>query len=143
MIGRQTMGYAEQLKTADEDKCGEVIIKGAQMLHAAIDLDRLVTRGRSHEEALTRMRLDIDEYWTACIDALATFKLTEGEADIRIVKAAELFSTMVVDQDVRARNGLLLLSKGQEVTPSVMGRLKAFALKIGITEPIRVLVPRV
>jgi len=143
MIERQTMGYAEQLKTADEDKCGEVIIKGAQMLHAAIDLDRLVTRGRSHEEALARMRLDIDEYWPACIDALATFKLTEGEADIRIVKAAELFSTMVVDQDVRARNGLLLLSKGQEVTPSVMGRLKAFALKIGITEPIRVLVPRV
>ena len=50
---------------------------------------------------------------------------------------------MVVDQDVRSKNGLLLLAKGQEVTPSVLGRLRAFASKTGIVEPIRVLVTRV
>jgi hypothetical protein len=49
---------------------------------------------------------------------------------------------MVVDQDVRSKNGLLLLAKGQEVTPSVLGRLRAFASKTGIIEPIRVLTPR-
>jgi hypothetical protein len=35
-----------------------------------------------------------------------------------------------------------LLAKGQEVTPSVLGRLKAFASKTGIVEPIRVLVTK-
>jgi len=47
---------------------------------------------------------------------------------------------MLVDQDVRSKMGLLLLAKGQEVTPSVLGRLRAFAAKVGIVEPVRVLV---
>jgi hypothetical protein len=33
-----------------------------------------------------------------------------------------------------------LLAKGQEVTLPVLGRLKSFAAKVGIAEPIRVLV---
>jgi hypothetical protein len=60
--------------------------------------------------------------------------------EVRVLKATELFPAMIVDQDVRAKNGLLLLARGQEVTLSVLGRLKSFAARIGIVEPIRVLV---
>jgi hypothetical protein len=63
--------------------------------------------------------------------------------ELRVLKSAELRTAMVVDQDVRSKIGLLLLAKGQEVTPSVLGRLKAFASKTGIVEPIRVLVTKV
>jgi hypothetical protein len=59
--------------------------------------------------------------------------------EVRILKSAELRARMVVDQDVRAKNGLLRLAKAQEVTPSVLVRLRAFATKVGIAEPIRVL----
>ena len=113
---------------------------GAGLLRAAIDYDRLITRNSSHPEALAKMRQRSQEYDPACLSALATFVPPEGGMELRVLKSAELRPRMVVDQDVRAKNGLLLLAKGQEVTPSVLGRLKAFAARTGIAEPIRVLV---
>ena len=113
---------------------------GACLLRAAIDYDRLITRNSSHPEALAKMRQRAQEYDPACLSALATFAPPEGGMELRVLKSAELRPCMVVDQDVRAKNGLLLLAKGQEVTPSVLGRLKAFAARTGIAEPIRVLV---
>ena len=113
---------------------------GARLLRAAIDFDRLITRNSSHPEALAKMRQRPQEYDPACLAALATFVPPEGAMELRILKSAELRARMVVDQDVRAKSGLLLLAKGQEVTPSVLGRLKAFGARTGIAEPIRVLV---
>jgi response regulator RpfG family c-di-GMP phosphodiesterase len=121
---------------------GSTASTGAQMLRAALDFDRLVTCGRSYEDAVASMRQRETEYNPACVEALATFARPQNRADVQIVKSADLAEAMVVDQDVRARTGLLLLARGQEVTPSVLGRLRAFARKAGIIEPIRVLVPK-
>lgn len=113
---------------------------GAQMLRAAVDFDRLVTCGRSYEDAVAHMRQREGEYNPACVEALATFARPEDATEVRIVKSDGLLETMIVDQDVRAKTGLLLLARGQEVTSSVLGRLRAFAGKAGIIEPIRVMV---
>lgn len=121
---------------------GSTAARGARMLKAALDFDRLVTCGRSYEEAVAQMRKRENEYDPACVAALATFARPEDTTDVLIVKTADLLETMVVDQDVRARSGLLLLARGQEVTSSVLGRLRAFARKAGVIEPIRVLVPK-
>jgi len=45
---------------------------------------------------------------------------------------------MIMHEDVRGRNGILLFAKGQEVTESAIARLKSFAQTIGIVEPLRV-----
>ena len=111
-------------------------------MRAAIDFDRLITRDRGPAEALATMGQRAHDYDPAYLKALATFVPPEVGMELRILKSAELRGAMVVDQDVRAKNGLLLLALGQEVTPSVLGRLKAFAAKIGIVEPIRVLVSK-
>jgi len=44
---------------------------------------------------------------------------------------------MVRDQDVRGKTGLRLLARSREVTPSVLGGLRAFAAKVSIAEPVR------
>ncbi|MBZ5592152.1 MAG: response regulator [Acidobacteriia bacterium] len=120
----------------------EVVSTGVHLLCAAIDFDRLITRDRSKEEALAHMRQREYDYDPACLRALATFVPHEAGMELRVLKSAELRRFMIVDQDVRSKNGLLLLAKGQEVTPSVLDRLKAFAAKVGIVEPIRVLVAK-
>jgi hypothetical protein len=112
-------------------------------MKAAIDFDRLITRDVSKEEALAQMRQREPDYDPVCLQALETFVPHEATMELRVLKSAELRTAMVVDQDVRSKNGLLLLAKGQEVTPSVLGRLKAFGSKTGIVEPIRVLVTKV
>ena len=120
----------------------EAVSTGVNLLRAAIDFDQLITRDCSKEEALADMRGRAHGYDPACLKALATFVPNEAGMELRVLKSAELRKAMVVDQDVHSKNGLLLLAKGQEVTPSVLGRLKAFASKVGIVEPIRVLVAK-
>jgi len=44
---------------------------------------------------------------------------------------------------VRSKNGMLLLSKGQEIADSTIARLKTIALTVGVVEPISVLMPHV
>ncbi len=113
---------------------------GAHLLRTALDFDRLITRNRSHEESTAQMRQRAQDYDPACLEALARYVAPEGGMAVRVLKSAELLPGMVVDQDVRSKSGLLLLAKGQEVTLSVLGRLRAFAAKVGIAEPVRVLV---
>jgi hypothetical protein len=137
MIAAQNLPSGRQPPVSMPRETAEV---GARLLRAAVDYDRLITRNSSHPEALAKMRQRPQEYDPACLAALATFVPPEGRMELRVLKSAELRPRMVVDQDVRAKNGLLLLAKGQEVTPSVLGRLKAFAARTGIAEPVRVLV---
>jgi CheY-like chemotaxis protein len=140
MIAGQNLEH-QQIITTPESQ--DAVSTGLYLLRAAIDFDRLITRDRSKEQALAQMRQRESDYDPACIRALATFVPHEATMELRVLKSAELRTAMVVDQDVRSKNGLLLLAKGQEVTPPVLGRLKAFASKTGIVEPIRVLVTRV
>ena len=137
MIGGQNL---EQPGPLPMPQAHEAVSTGVHLLRGAIDFDRLITRGRSTEEALAQMRRRAGDYDAKCLKALATFVPHEAGMELRVLKSAELRKSMIVDQDVRAKNGLLLLAKGQEVTPSVLGRLKAFASKVGLVEPIRVLV---
>ncbi len=118
----------------------ETVAVGAHLLRAALDFDRLITRNRSHEQAIIQMRVHEHHYDPACLNALAAYIAPERGMAVRVLKSAELLPGMVVDQDVRSKTGLLLLAKGQEVTLSVLGRLRAFAAKVGIAEPVRVLV---
>ncbi len=136
MIAGQNL---ERRQTITGPASQDGVSTGLHLLRAAIDFDRLITRDRSKEEALAQMRQRESNHDPECLKALATFVPHEATMELRVLKSAELRTAMVVDQDVRSKNGLLLLAKGQEVTPSVLGRLKAFASKTGIVEPIRVL----
>jgi hypothetical protein len=139
MIAGQNLAYQEQ-PAAPGHQPHLAVAAGTELLRAAIDYDQSITRGHSHEETLAHMRRHAERYAPACLEAMAAFEAPEGGMEVRVLKATELFPAMIVDQDVRAKNGLLLLARGQEVTLSVLGRLKSFAARIGIAEPIRVLV---
>jgi hypothetical protein len=60
----------------------------------------------------------------------------------RIVSLADLDTSMVANDDIRARNGLLLLAKGEQVSYPVLERLRSFAGEMGVVEPIQVLLPQ-
>jgi hypothetical protein len=58
---------------AEEAPALAVEALGAQLMRAALDFDRLITRNRSHEETITQMRLHAHEYDPACLEALAAY----------------------------------------------------------------------
>ena len=65
--------------------------------------------------------------------ALAQHRLGVAERD--------LASGMVIDEDARTVDGLLLVARGQEATQAVIERVRNYARQVGIVEPFRVLVP--
>ena len=59
-----------------------------------------------------------------------------------MVAVRDLSCAMVINCEVYSKNGLLLLSKGQEVTDSVIARMLSFANSVGVVQPFSVVIPQ-
>lgn len=136
MVGRQHEA-CDGPGESDEDE----IRLGARILRAVIDLDHLRMAGRTHTQAMDEMRARAD-YNGHVLEALAQFNPDRIGKEVRHMRVKELAPGMIVDQDVQARNGLLLLARGQIVTESVIARLESFVMTQGVPEPLRVLATR-
>jgi hypothetical protein len=79
------------------------------------------------------------------LDLIATLQAAEVPdfgTQARLVGMHELRCGMVINGEVRAKNGLLLFAKGQEVTEALIERLKNFAMSSGVVQPFSVIVPK-
>lgn len=141
MVERQQKPFGDTTSPADPQH-KDVIALGAQMLKVAIDFDQVVAHGVSHKVALAEMRTQRQTYNSILLSALDNFEVGKVEMEAKTIRLLDLNTLMIVDEDIRAKNGLLLVAKGQEITYTVIERLRNFSRKIGVVEPFRVLVPR-
>ncbi len=113
-------------------------VLGIVVLYAATEVDRLVASGSTPAVAFQKLV----ESWTtlpqAVADAIRTTRLAEGEVVVRAIGLADLAPGMILDEDLKSRNGIRLVPQGQEVTNAVMARLRSVAEGVGIREPFRV-----
>ena len=65
----------------------------------------------------------------------------EIKYDIRTAVVADLVETMILAEDIQSSQHVLLASKGQPVTQSMIMRLQGFVKTIGVREPFTVLLP--
>jgi len=113
---------------------------GARLLRIAVDFDILESRGATPNFALDTMRgrTDYD------MNLLATFQELFGSVEQRpVVKelpASAVKIGMVLASDVHLQTGVVLVSRGFEVTESFLERLSNFPRGM-IREPIRVQMP--
>jgi len=114
-------GTASPAEGVDED----LVRKGAQILRIASDYDSLESRGLASSVALTRMRARGDRYDAAL---LAVFAKVCGNANeeqkIISVLLRSLEVGMVLMDDVKLQNGLMLAARGYEVTPQFVERAR-------------------
>lgn len=110
---------------------------GAQIIKAAFDHDLLLSRGLGHEEAVKQLALRGDDYNPQVLTELAKCKISIHTRQARL-RVRDLAVGMVVEQDVEAHNGTLLIPRGQELTWPVLQGLLNFSRQSGIKEPIRV-----
>lgn len=124
-----------QAKEAPADAPLEVV-RGAQLLRAALELERHAARGWSLErpwEILRAVRPALPEY---LIKALSDFRSNvEG---VRSARIRELMPGWVVDEDIRTTNGLMVLTKGHELTDTAISALQRLLAAKAVEEPIRV-----
>ncbi len=131
----QKLGYGRKPEERN------IITLGAQILRVVTEFDRFVVHGTSHKVALAQLRVIPEEFDPALVGLLDDLELTPSRTKARTVPVRDLNIGMILDQDVMTTGGVLLVAKGQEVTGSVNERLRRFAHKNEVDEPIRVLVP--
>lgn len=127
-------GFGFPLNTAG----GEDIPIGARLLKVLIDLAQLESRGVSRREALAQMR-DRTGFYEP--DLLIAAAAVLGAGALRAASAIpfkELKPGQVLVSDITTRDGLLIIGSGNRISPSLLERLRNFALLSGLKEPIYV-----
>jgi response regulator RpfG family c-di-GMP phosphodiesterase len=120
---------------------GDRIPLGARLLKVALDFDALVMAGRATPEALGELQRRSGEYDPRARTALAVIvqrRIVEYQKTA--IDVHDLEPGMVLTEDVVSAVGVLLVAKGQEVTPALKARLRNIADTTGFKEPIRALV---
>lgn len=112
------------------------VTRGAQLLHAALELQRYRSRNKGLDrpmEVLREAHPPIPEY---IIKALADFRAQNSES--RAVRVRDLMPGWVVDEDVHSSNGMMVLAKGHELTDTAIAALQRLREANAIKDPIRV-----
>lgn len=140
MIALQLLSYDEYTEelVARED---EEVINGAQLLKVVIDFDFQLFRGVSRVDAIKSLQKKKGRYNPIYLEALAKIKM-DSEVRTLTVKVHDLSVGMIPIDDVVAKNGALIIPKGQAITWSLLQGLNNFVRQIGVVEPITVQVGR-
>jgi response regulator RpfG family c-di-GMP phosphodiesterase len=115
---------------------------GAQLLKVAVDYDTLVEAGKAADEILETMIGNKNAYNPLILEKLIELTPALPSMERRKVNVAEVESGMIVDDDIKTVDNLLLLRRGQEISEAVMLRLQTIAMYTRINEPFHVLVAR-
>jgi len=113
------------------------VLTGVQILKVAIDFDLETYKGNSPKASIDRLRRRKGLYNPRVLDALASIRFEEQSRTVCLT-VDDIAVGMIAEEDITARNGALILPRGQEITWSVLQGLYNFNRQVGIVEPIRV-----
>ncbi|WP_319585216.1 HD domain-containing phosphohydrolase [uncultured Desulfobulbus sp.] len=118
----------------------EEILVGGQVLKAALDFDRLMFRGMGRQAAIELMRDQKKVYNNEMLEAISGLKIERREQQELSLLVNQISLGMVATKDVMAKNGVLIIPKGQTITLPLLQGLKNFSQQVGVVEPIGVMV---
>ncbi len=133
----------QRLRYCDAEKSGmdATILRGSQVLSAALDFDELVTLGARRKDAIGALNARPGCYAPKVLEALEQINLPGARSVERSLKVDELRIGMILDQDVVALNGAKVVPGGHTISQSLLARLRSYKELQGIVEPIRVHIP--
>jgi len=136
MIAHQNQADALQGDIGDRELAEMKL--GAELLEVILAFDTRVRQGGSRTEsayAVGRLHSDLDE---RVMQALVEVEPDAREKKVHTCRIEAIAPGMVIEQDVRTTAGLLIIARYQEVTASVILKLKNYYEKGGIVGDISV-----
>ena len=112
---------------------------GSLALTAALAFDELVVRGHSPESAAGVMSRDDGRFEPRALQVLQGAKLPGQERVVRRLNVKELHVGMVIDEDVYASSGTLIVARGNEISASMLERLCNAASSGAISPSVQVM----
>ncbi len=135
MIRWQQVRFDELAEVAGSEF--DEILTGVQILKVAIDFDLETYQGNSPRAGIDKLRRRRGMYDPRVLDALASIRFEE-QSRTACLTVDDIAVGMIADEDIMARNGAMILPRGQEITWSVLQGLYNFNRQVGVIEPIRV-----
>jgi CheY-like chemotaxis protein len=128
MIGHQNRSVPKEDEIPNADMAD--LRLGANLLQAVLAFDESVSKGLSQSEAANRLSREHADFDPRIFAALADLDGEKNRAEVRSCDIDELVPfDMVLEEELRTKGGLLLVSKGQEVTSTLILKLKNFLEK--------------
>jgi response regulator RpfG family c-di-GMP phosphodiesterase len=140
MISNQGKPYSQFPKCSALENYARVHL-GAQILHMGLDLDRLLMIGIPPGKALLTLQKETEEYNPALVESLQSFDFGLQNMVRMKTHCIGLNTRMILDEDIFTTTGMLLASKGQQVTEAVLRSMLNYSHSVGLNEPFAVLVP--
>jgi response regulator RpfG family c-di-GMP phosphodiesterase len=122
----------------DDPRQWDIRSAGRLLLRAAVEYDRLVSRGASRDSAVTTLRQSTLKLPSTVLKALAGLSTTAVGTLVREIRLADLAVGMILDEDLVSPKGIRLVPSGAEVTTTLMIRLTSISGGVGVAEPFRV-----
>ena len=120
----------------------DVVKLGAQILRVALAYDQRLSAGNSHEEAMRQLYARSDQLEHSLVDALGDVQVEPIHLEVKTCRILELDCNMILQEDVRTTNGLLIVAKGQQITYPLLVRLRNFWERKAIGSTVMVRVPQ-
>jgi len=118
----------------------EEVLIGGMMLKAALDFDRYLFRGMRRNEAVEVMRRQKKMYNPKILDIISKLKIERRDRQELNLTVQQISVGMVAAENIMAKNGVLIIPKGQTITKLLLQGLKNFSLQVRVVEPLRVLI---
>jgi response regulator RpfG family c-di-GMP phosphodiesterase len=100
------------------------IQQGSQILRLILAYEKLIHKGASRTEAAHNLSRQNKGFSPDFFAALVTLDPHAEEGEIRKCRIEDLLPGMIIQQEVRTTDDVLLVSKGQEVTSPLVFKLK-------------------
>jgi FixJ family two-component response regulator len=117
------------------------LMSAAKVLKLAVAFEQLREKFPAKGAALSRLRERSKEFEPGLIDALSNLQPLEAAKQLRKVSTARLRAGMVLDQEIKNGQGVLLVAKGQELTSALIMRLENHARAGAIDKEVMAFVP--
>lgn len=121
---------------------GEHIPWGARVIFILCELEQLESRGRSIDHAIQILSQREGRYDPTLLEKLAHYFGALSDEEIhREVTLHEVRTGHRFVEPVQAKNGMLLVARGQTATIELIARLENFSRGVGVREPLTVAIP--
>jgi HD-GYP domain-containing protein (c-di-GMP phosphodiesterase class II) len=140
MIAHQKQPAAVEGDVGDRGRAD--IRLGAEILSVTLAFDEFLRQGLSKTEAAHRLGVQRKHLDRRIFEALVELESDTDQKQTRTCAIGELSTGMILEQEVRSDTGLLVVAKGQEVTQSLILKLKNFSQRNAMEGGVTVSLPK-
>jgi hypothetical protein len=132
-----------EYKFPQDDPIESVAIKlGAEILSLAIDFDQMLMTRITRSDAIGQLKERRNKYNPKILAALENVPLHTTRFVCQEIFIRQMTVGMILDEDLRAPSGMLLVARDQEISYPLLVRIRNFCQKVPMTHKIRVRVVR-